>query len=133
MKEWSYGEDKLGNRNPVYYTPIHLENGDSKEFEFEDCKIIQVSYITDSQHIVLAVKLDGRVFTINNSYCLEDVADTRGIGYIQQEEVENLKTSKREWRVTCLIPIIFKGKGSIILNQEGGPANIRGLHIYYLI
>ena len=130
MKAWGYGNINENTPNPIY-DEFTIGSGCTREFELENCRVIQISYITNNPHTVLIIKKDEIEQKINNSYCLEEVSDTRGIGYIQQEKfyVEN----KPKWRVTCLIPIIFEKKGKIILASEQGEAEIRGLHIYYLI
>jgi len=132
MKEWSYGCIRNEISNPIYDNEITINQCDFKAYELENCKVIQISYITNEKHVEIQVELDGIKYTINNSYCLDELCDTRGIGYIQQEPLTN--KDENLWRVTCLIPIIFKGKGKIIIaNPCGKSVKIKGVHIYYLI
>ena len=128
---WGYG--KLNLENPYWCEDFDLGQGDSKDIELiGEGKVVQISFCSDNRHTILSLKVDNdEESNVNNGYCIEQLADSRGKGIVQIEKCKN------DWfngyRYNFYIPIIFKEKLKIRIISQTEKSKIKGLHVYYLI
>lgn len=141
--DWTYGilkssvknkkEELVWQRNPIYLDHITIHKNKAISFKIDgQGKIIQISFTSDSKSATLAFEIDNKpLVKVNNGYCLINLCDTRGIGNVQIQRLEENK-----WRYTFLLPVIFdKQVNVLIVNEahEQRDIKVSDVHIYYLI
>jgi len=130
MEEYKYGvlESSCSKDgiNPTFVNCAKIESNKSLDIDIRgNGKIIQISYLTNKLSVLLVVN-DNK---INNGYCLKNLCDTRGIGYIQYQQAHD-----NFYRVTCLIPFGFWEEITIrLLNGASDEFIVQDFHVYYMV